>query len=204
MSNTIKMIVVGLLSQTSTIIADPKAMIAVKTTTINVILMATKTEEINTTDKVATEIIDNTMIIDALGVEDNSRTTETGRTGTTKGTKKAGWTIAVNSGTINETGRITIITRAETDRLAKMNSEESLSKRSLTKNRSTQIQTTDYTIVMIQSSSSKLLVKKMHRSNSRSISSRVIRLGKTTRRGICKKAWMKPLTLSKWTSELRR
>ena len=204
MSNTIKMIVVGLLSQTSTIIADPKAMIAVKTTTINVILMATKTEEINTTDKVATEIIDNTMIIDALGVEDNSRTTETDRTGTTKGTKKAGWTIAVNSGTINETGRITIITRAETDRLAKMNLEESLSKRSLTKNRSTQIQTTDYTIVMILSSSSKLLVKKMHRSNSRSISSRVIRPGKTTRRGICKKAWMKTVTLSKWTSELRR
>ena len=204
MSNTIKMIVVGLLSQTSTIIADPKAMTAVKTTTINVIRMATKTEEINTTDKVAMEIIDNTMIIDALGVEDNSRTTETDRTGTTKGTKKAGWTIAVNSGTINEIGRITIITRVETDRLAKMNSEESLSKRSLTKNRSTQIQTTDYTIVMIQNSSSKLLVKKMYRSNSRSISSQVIWPGKTTRREICKKAWMKAVTLSKWTSELRR
>ena len=128
MSSTIKMIVVDLLSQTNTIIEDPKATTVVKMSIIIVIRMATKMEGINMTDKEAMVIIDNTMIIGVKGEEGNNKTIATDKIiGITRGTKKAV--------TINETGRITIITRVETDRLAKMKGSESLSKRSLTKNR---------------------------------------------------------------------
>ena len=134
-SSTIKIIVVDQLSQTSTISEVPKAMISARTTTIIVIPMATKMEEINMTAKDNTEIIDM-MIIDVLeeAIEGINKTSATDKIGIIKGTKKAVLTIAVIGAIINATGRITIITREETDRLAKMNSE-SKSKTNLTKNK---------------------------------------------------------------------
>ena len=134
-SNITKKIVVGLLSQTSTMLEVPKATTSARTTIIIVIPMATKMEETNMTDKGNMEIIDM-MIIDALEevIESNNKTIATAKIGITKGTKKAVLTIAVIGAIINAIGRITIITREETDRLAKMNSE-SRSKTNLTKNK---------------------------------------------------------------------
>lgn len=135
MSSTIKTIVVDQLSQTSTISEVPQAMISARMTTIIVIPMATKMEEINMTAKDNTEIIDM-MIIDVLeeAIGGINKTSATDKIGIIKGTKKAVWTIAVIGAIINATGRVTIITREETDRLDKMNSE-SKSKRNLTKNK---------------------------------------------------------------------
>ena len=131
--NTVKIIVVDLLSH---IIEVPKATNSAMITTIIVIPMATKMEETNTTAKDNMEISDMT-IIDAQEevIEEDNKTSTTDQIGITKGTKKAVLTIAVIGAIINATGRISIITREETDRLAKMNLEESRSKRNLTKNR---------------------------------------------------------------------